>query len=103
MGIDTGDDQNNGSESILMTNFAGEQISLYWKDATGQYLDGAAPAGVGTPSQLDLGFGAFFFDADLDGWLDIFVANGHVMDDIERRDTGVAYAEPALLFRADVP
>ena len=101
MGIDTGDDQNNGSESILMTNFAGEQISLYWKDATGQYLDGAAPAGVGTPSQLDLGFGAFFFDADLDGWLDIFVANGHVMDDIERRDTGVAYAEPALLFRND--
>ena len=101
MGIDTGDDQNNGSESILMTNFAGEQISLYRKDATGQYLDGAAPAGVGTPSQLYLGFGGFFFDADLDGWLDIFVANGHVMDDIERRDTGVAYAEPALLFRND--
>jgi enediyne biosynthesis protein E4 len=99
MGIDTGDDQNNGNESILMTNFAGEQISLYRKDPTGQYLDDAAPAGVGTPSQLYLGFGAFFFDADLDGWLDIFVADGHVMDDIERRNTGVAYAEPALLFR----
>lgn len=98
MGIDTGDDQNNGSESILVTNFAGEQISLYRKDATGLYLDGAAPAGVGLPSQLYLGFGAFFFDADLDGWLDIFVANGHVMDDIERRNTGVTYAEPPLLF-----
>ncbi len=101
MGIDTGDDQNNGTETMLVTNFAGEQISLYRKDATGQYLDAAAPAGVGLPSQLYLGFGAFFFDADLDGWLDIFVTNGHVMDDIGKRDTGVSYAEPPLLFRND--
>jgi hypothetical protein len=101
MGVDTGDDQNNGSETFLLTNFAGEQISLYRKDSTGQYLDDAAPAGVGLPSQLYLGFGGLFFDADLDGWLDLFVTNGHVMDDIERRDTGVKYAEPPLLFRND--
>jgi enediyne biosynthesis protein E4 len=101
MGIDTGDDRNDGTESVLVTNFAGEQISLYRKDATGQYLDESAAAGVGLPSQRYLGFGAFFFDADLDGWLDIFVSNGHVMDDIERRNTGVTYAEPALLFLND--
>lgn len=101
MGIATGDDRNDGSESVLVTNFAGEQISLYRKDSTGQYLDEAAAAGVGLPSQRYLGFGAFFFDADLDGWLDIFVSNGHVMDDIERRNTGVTYAEPALLFLND--
>jgi enediyne biosynthesis protein E4 len=101
MGIDTGDDQNSGGEAVLVTNFAGEQISLYRRDATGQYLDEAAPAGVGLPSQRFLGFGTFFFDADLDGWLDIFVSNGHVMDDIERRNTGVSYAQPALLFLND--
>jgi enediyne biosynthesis protein E4 len=101
MGIDTGDDRNDGNESILMTNFAGEQISLYRKDSTGLYLDNAAAAGVGLPSQLFLGFGGLFFDADLDGWLDIFVTDGHVMDDIERRNTGVSYAQPALLFHND--
>jgi hypothetical protein len=101
MGIDTGDDRNDGTTSILLTNFAGEQVSLYRKDSTGQYLDDAARAGVGQPSQLYLGFGAFFLDVDLDGWLDIFVTNGHVMDDIERRNTGVTYAEPALLFLND--
>jgi len=101
MGIDTGDDRNSGGEAVLVTNFAGEQISLYRKDATGQYLDEAAPAGVGLPSQRFLGFGAFFFDADLDGWLDILVNDGHVMDDIEMRNTGVTYAQPALLFLND--
>jgi hypothetical protein len=99
MGIDTGDDRNTGEETILITNWAGEQISLYRKDTSGHYLDFAAPAGVGLPSQRYLGFGALFFDADLDGWLDILVANGHVMDDIERRNTGVTYAERPLLFR----
>jgi enediyne biosynthesis protein E4 len=101
MGIDTGDDRNDGNESILMTNFAGEQISLYRKDSTGLYLDNAAAAGVGLPSQLFLGFGGLFFDVDLDGWLDIFVTDGHVMDDIEQRNTGVSYAQPALLFHND--
>src|SRR5262249_473683 len=92
MGIDTGDDESAGGATFLVTNFAGEQLSLYRKDASGQYLDEAAPAGVGLPSQRYLGFGTFFFDADLDGWLDILVSNGHVMDDIERRNTGVSYA-----------
>ncbi len=101
MGVDTGDDMNTGQESVLMTNFAGEQISLYRQDSTGHFLDTAAPAGVGLASQRFLGFGAFFFDADLDGWLDIMVANGHVMDDIDRRNTGVSYAEPALFFLND--
>ena len=50
MGIDTGDDRNNGTESILITNFAGEQLSLYRKDENGQYLDEAAPVGIGLPA-----------------------------------------------------
>jgi enediyne biosynthesis protein E4 len=99
MGIDAGDDRGVGQPSILITNFAGEQPTLYRRNEYGLYVDESARSGIGTASQLYLGFGAFFFDYDLDGWLDIFVANGHVMDDIAVRNTGVTYAEPALLFR----
>jgi hypothetical protein len=101
MGIDAADELNNGQPSILITNFAGEQPTLYRRNEYGLFLDQSARSGIGTASQLYLGFGVFFFDYDLDGSLDIFLANGHVMDDIERRNTGVTYREPALLFRGD--
>jgi enediyne biosynthesis protein E4 len=98
MGIDTGDEQNNGQESIIITNFSGEQLSLYRRDPSTQYLDAAAQSGIGNASQLYLGFGVFFFDYDADGWLDILVANGHIQEDAFTRQTGVRYEEPALLL-----
>jgi hypothetical protein len=48
---------------------------------------------------LTLTFACFFFDYDLDGWPDIFAANGHVADDISAVQPKVAYAEPPHLFR----
>ena len=99
MGIDVADYENQGQPGILITNFAGEQLSLYHRDPSGLFMDVAARAGIGIPSQRYLGFGAFFFDADLDGWQDILVANGHIQDDIAVRNAGVGYAQPALLFR----
>lgn len=99
MGVDVGDERNNGWDSIVITNFSGEQLTLYRRDSTGHYLDEAARSGIGSASQLYLGFGTFFFDYDSDGWLDIFVANGHIQDDAWIRQTGVAYEEPALLLR----
>jgi hypothetical protein len=101
MGIDVADEMNSGQPSILITNFAGEQPTLYRRNEYGLFLDQSARSGIGTASQLYLGFGAFFFDFDLDGWLDVFIANGHVMDDIEVRNTGVSYRQPALLFQND--
>ncbi|HZP82944.1 MAG TPA: CRTAC1 family protein, partial [Chthonomonadaceae bacterium] len=98
MGIDTADVRNNGQPDVLITNFAGEQLTLYRRDSSGLFLDVAARSGVGNATQMYLGFGAFFFDYDLDGWADLFVTNGHIMDDIDRRDAGVSYAEPSLLF-----
>jgi hypothetical protein len=53
---------------------------------------------VGRNSLLTLGFACFFFDYDNDGWLDIFVANGHIENEIERIQKRVKYAEPAHLF-----
>src|SRR5262249_25692341 len=69
------------------------------RDPSGHYLDMAARSGIGTASQLYLGFGVLFFDYDLDGRMDIFVANGHIQDDADMRQTGVLYKEPSLLLR----
>jgi hypothetical protein len=99
MGIDTCDLMNDGHEAILVTNFSGEQLALYRRDDFGLFLDVSARSGVGPPSQVYLGFGAFFFDCDMDGWQDIFVLNGHIQDDIGVRNTGVTFAERPLLFR----
>lgn len=98
MGIDAADYDNSGQDAILITNFAGEQISLYRRDASGLYMDVAARTGLGAATQLYLGFGAFFLDADLDGRLDIFIANGHIQDDVAVRSSGVTYRQPSLLF-----
>src|SRR5262249_13751994 len=53
----------------------------------------------GRASLLTLGFGCFFFDYDLDGWPDIFVANGHIDPEIQRVQANVKYAMPPHLFR----
>jgi hypothetical protein len=99
MGIDTADVLHNGSPDVLITNFSGEQLTLYRRDSSGLFLDVAARSGVGVATQTYLGFGAFFFDYDLDGWPDLFITNGHIDDDIGTRDAGVTYREPSLLFR----
>src|SRR5262249_47909389 len=98
-GIDVADYGNDGQDAILITNFTGEQLSLYRRDTSGLFMDVAARAGIGTPSLRYVGFGAFFFDADLDGWQDILVANGHIQDDIRVRSREVSCREPPLLFR----
>ncbi len=99
MGIDTADVTQTGRFDALITNFSGEQLSLYRRDNSGLFLDVSARSGVGIATQTYLGFGAFFFDFDLDGWQDIFVTNGHIHDDIAKRDSSVAYREPSLLFQ----
>jgi hypothetical protein len=99
MGIDSGDEKRSGWESLAITNFSGEQLSLYRRGDTGQYLDEASASGIGSVSLMYLGFGVLFLDFDNDGWLDLFVANGHIQDDADIRRTGVAYRQPALLLR----
>ncbi|MEP6756066.1 MAG: CRTAC1 family protein [Chthonomonadales bacterium] len=99
MGVDIADELQTGHESIILTNFAGEQMTLYRWSEGGLYLDAAAPSGIGNASQLYLGFGVMFVDYDGDGWPDILVANGHIQDDALSRESGVRYEEPTLLFR----
>jgi hypothetical protein len=99
MGVDTGDFDGSGHDGIVIGNFSNEMIALYANDGKGLYIDEAPRSTIGKASLLTLTFACFFFDADLDGRLDIFAANGHVADDISRVQPKITYAEPAHLFR----
>jgi hypothetical protein len=99
MGIDAADYDDSGRQSLMIGNFSNEMLALYHNEGRGLFIDDAAAAGIGQPSLLTLAFGCFFFDFDLDGRLDIFVANGHVEDDINLVQPSVTYAQSPHLFR----
>jgi len=100
MGVDVADFTNSGTPGVAITNFDNEMIGLYRASGGGNYLDVATQSGVGLASKDKLGFGCVFLDANLDGWLDLAVVNGHI-DDTVRNVRGVGYAQPPQLFLND--
>jgi enediyne biosynthesis protein E4 len=98
MGVDIADFDNSGKPGVAITNFEGEMIGLYRAQAPGQYLDVAMQAGVGPPSRNRLGFGCVFADIDLDGSLDLVVANGHIDDTVRNIRGNVGNAQAPQLF-----
>jgi enediyne biosynthesis protein E4 len=101
MGVDTADFDNSGSSGIAVTNFDNEMIGLFRPTGKGTYNDVAVQAGVGVPSQNTLGFGCVFLDADLDGSVDLIVANGHIDETVRNIHGNVGYAQPPQLFLND--
>jgi hypothetical protein len=99
MGVDAGDFDRSGKQSLVIGNFTNEMIALYRNEGSGLFTDEAPTSTIGQDSQLTLTFACFFFDYDLDGWLDIFAANGHVSDDISVVQPKIKYAQPPHLFR----
>jgi hypothetical protein len=99
MGIDAADYDGSGRQSLVIGNFSNEMIALYHNEGRGFFIDSAPVSEVGRASLLTLAFAAFFFDFDLDGALDIFVANGHVENEIHAVQQRVTYAQPPHLFR----
>ncbi len=100
MGVDVADFNNSGTPGMAITNFDNEMIGLYRASGDGNYVDVATQDGVGLASKDRLGFGCVFLDADLDGWLDLAVVNGHI-DDTVRNVRGVGYAQAPQLFLND--
>jgi hypothetical protein len=98
MGVDAGDIDNSGRITLAITNFEGEMVGLYRADEPGRYRDIAVRAGIGGPSKNRLGFGCLFADLDLDGDLDLVVANGHIDDTVRNIPGNVGYAQPPHLF-----
>jgi hypothetical protein len=99
MGVDAADYDRSGRPSIIITNFSNQMMALYHNEGNGLFVDEAPRSEVGRTSLLTLGFGCFFFDYDLDGWPDMFVANGHLDSDIERIQKRIKYRQPPHLFR----
>jgi len=99
MGVDAADYDHSGYPSVMITNFANQMLSLYHNEGTGLFVDEAPQSAIGRATLLTLGFGCFFFDYDLDGWPDIFIANGHIDPEIQRVQANVKYAMPPHLFR----
>ena len=98
MGVDTGDFLNSGGRGLAITNFDNEMIGLYRESKPGVYEDVSIQSGIGPASKNSLGFGCVFLDVNLDGWLDLAVANGHIDETVRNIRGNVGYAQPPQLF-----
>lgn len=99
MGIDTARHRNDDALAVAIGNFANEMTALYvTQGKSSMFADEAIAEGIGPASRLQLKFGIVFFDYDLDGWLDILTANGHLEEDISKIQQSQHYRQPAQLF-----
>ena len=101
MGVDVGDVDGDGDGDLFMTHVSAETNTFYVNDGSGFFADRSAEAGLGAPSLPYTGFGAAWFDADNDTWLDAFVVNGAVrtIEALARVDDPFPLHEPNQLFR----
>jgi hypothetical protein len=99
MGVSWGDYDHSGRLSMFITEFADQPNTLYKNLGHGEFEDLAMQSHLGQPSLPLVGWGTTFFDMDNDGWLDLFVANGHVYPQMDTVKGSAAYAEPMLLHR----
>ncbi len=99
MGVDVADYDLDGWPDIVMTNFQWESNTLYRNLGNGLFRDVSVDVQIGASSFDRLAFGINFFDYDSDGDDDLYVANGHIDEDIERFDPQASYAQRDQLYR----
>ena len=99
MGVAVGDYDRDGRDDLHVTNFENDANILYHNDGNGLFSETTYPAGVGNASVPFVGWGTNFLDYDNDGWLDLFVANGHVYPWVDELDWNTSYEQRPLLFR----
>ncbi len=98
MGIASGDYDNDGVSDLFITNFSLEINSLFHNDRNGFYTMRTFEVGLADPSFSRLGFGSEFLDADNNGTLDLFVANGHVWDNVSNITPSLSYRQKCQIF-----
>ncbi len=99
MGLAVGDYDNDGRVDFHITNFSDDSNVLYHNDGDRNFTDITFQVGLGEVSIPFLGWATSFLDYDNDGWLDLFVVNGHVYPAADAHQWGTSYAQQALLFR----
>ena len=99
MGVAFDDYNNDSLPDVLITNLAKELYALYRNDGQGLFTYVTRSSYIGRITSLMSGWGTRFFDHDLDGRKDVFVAQSHVMDNVEVLDSALVYRQPPLMAR----
>ncbi|MEK7831209.1 MAG: CRTAC1 family protein [Acidobacteriota bacterium] len=99
MGISVADYDRDGRLDFIVTNFAEQYNTIYRKNADGSFSDVSRSTKTADASIPLVGWGVKFFDADNDGWPDLFAANGHVYPQIEGAFPGGQYPQRKLFYR----
>ena len=99
MGVDWGDYLHEGRLSMIVTNFVEQGTTLYHNLDKENFADVSVRAKLMKPTYPYVSWGTAFFDMDNDGWLDLFIANGHVYPQVDTIPGGTPYRQPMLLFR----
>jgi enediyne biosynthesis protein E4 len=99
MGVDFADYDNDGHPDLFVTDLSNERYMLFRHNGDGTFRDVTNASGIGAATLLYSGWSARLVDYDNDGWKDIFVAQGHVMDTIEKTAPNLRYLQPLLLLR----
>jgi hypothetical protein len=98
MGIAAGDYRHNGLIDLYNTTFSDDYNPLYRNDGDANFTDISYEMGIAEPTIPFLGWGTVFLDYDNDGWLDLFVANGHVYPIVDHTNWGTSFKQRPLLF-----
>ena len=99
MGVDCADYDNDGNMDVFITTLSNETYPLYRNNGDLSFTYLTNSSGVGQISLLYSGWGTRFLDADNDGLRDLFVAQGHVLDTIEKSTAYLKYKQSPLLMR----
>ena len=99
MGVDWGDYLRDSHLGVIVTNFTEQSSALYRNLGKGEFSDVTWPAKLAQPTYLNVGWGTGFVDFSNSGWLDLFIANGHVYPQMDQAADGARYVEPMQLFR----
>ena len=98
MGVDFADYNNDGWPDVFIGALANERYALF-RNTKGTFFYESESSGISMITSRHSGWGLKFIDFDNDGWKDLFVAQGHVMDNIEQTRPSTPYREPMLLLR----
>src|ERR1044072_2195536 len=99
MGIDCADYDNDGYVDVLITTLSNEKYAIYRNNGDLSFTYATNTSAVGQITLLNSGWGARFVDVDNDGWRDLFVAQSHVLDTIDKTTAYLKYKQPLLLMR----